>query len=142
MREHFGGTVDSIVARNIHGIASSLGGTQRLRSYPGGRFYAGHSVFWGGEIRWNLSDVSNPFDLYFARSVHTGFQLAFFAEQGSVGDDPSELFEDMRTSCGLGFRILLSGVVLRLDWATGEEGAMTQMFLGYSWGLFSVDSPG
>ncbi len=135
-------SIDSIVARNSYGIASSLGGTQRLRSYPGGRFFAGHSVFWGAEMRWNLSDVTEPFNIFIAKGVRTGFQLAFFAEQGSVNDDPAKLFEDMRASYGLGFRILLSGVVLRMDWSTGDEGSVTQMFMGYSWGLFSVDNPG
>ncbi len=132
--------VDGIVAKNTHGSATSLGGTQRLRSYPGGRFSAGHSVFWGAESRWNLNDVNTPFDFYIAKGVHTGFQLAAFAEQGSVNDDPAKLFDDVKTSVGIGFRILLSGVVFRLDWATGDEGSQAQMFINYSWGLFSVDS--
>jgi hypothetical protein len=134
--------IDRVVADNEYGTASSLGGTQRLRSYPGGRFYAGHALFWGAEFRWNLNDVKEPFDFLIAKGVHTGFQLAAFAEQGAAADDPGELTDNMKSSYGVGFRTLMSGVVIRLDWATGEEGAQTQLFINYSWGLFSVDSPG
>ena len=131
-----------LIASNEHGTATSLGGTQRLRSYPNYRFYAGHAFFYGAEYRWNLTDEHTPFDIFIAKGVRTGLQVAFFAEQGTVSDDPGELYHNLRTSYGTGFRVVLSGVVIRADAATGDEGSVFQLFINYPWSTFSVDSPG
>jgi outer membrane protein assembly factor BamA len=130
------------IAANEHGTATSLGGTQHLRAFPNGRFYAGHALFYGAEYRWNLTDERTPFDIFIARGVRTGLQLAFFAEKGGVADDPAELSKHLRSSYGMGFRVVLSGVILRADYATGEEGNVFQLFINYPWGMFSVDNPG
>jgi hypothetical protein len=130
------------IAANRHGNATSLGGTQRLRSFDNGRFYAGHALSYGIEYRWNLTDEYRPFDIYIARGVRTGIQLAFFAERGSVADRVSELGTKQRTSYGAGFRLILSGVVLRGDYAFGDEGQQFQFFIGYPWSTFSIDNPG
>jgi len=39
------------LANNRYGTATSLGGTQRLRSYDNGRFYAGQALSYGAEYR-------------------------------------------------------------------------------------------
>ena len=52
---------------NLYGTATPLGGTQRLRSYDNGRFYAGQALFYGVEYRWNLTDERTPFDIYLAK---------------------------------------------------------------------------
>ncbi len=134
--------LNQIIATNEHGMATTLGGTQRLRSYPNYRFYAGHALFYGAEYRWNLTDERTPFDIYMARGIRTGLQVAFFAEQGTVNDDPGQLLHNLRTSYGAGFRLVLSGVVIRADVATGDEGGIFQLFINYPWSTFSVDSPG
>ena len=64
--------LNQIIASNEHGMATTLGGTQRLRSYPNYRFYAGHALFYGAEYRWNLTDERTPFDIYVARGIRTG----------------------------------------------------------------------
>ena len=133
--------IDERIAFNEHGDASSLGGTQRLRSYDNGRFHAGHAVTWGAEYRWNLTDERTPFDIFIAKGIRTGLQLAFFAEQGTVYDQESQRWEHLKASYGLGFRIVLSGIVIRADAAQGSEGGNFILFITYPWSMFSVDHP-
>jgi hypothetical protein len=127
--------ISSTVAANTYGTVSSLGGTSRLRSYPEGRYTGSHSQFYGTELRWNLTDEYTPFNLYFAKDIRTGFQVALFYEIGSVADIRSELNKIMRSSYGLGFRIVTaSGFVLRADLvALGREGNEMTMIFGYPW---------
>ncbi|MDH4224986.1 MAG: hypothetical protein OEW12_05025 [Deltaproteobacteria bacterium] len=132
--------LNEIIAGNTYGNATPLGGTQRLRSYPNGRWRAGHAVFYGGEFRWNLTDEYTPFDWLVAKGVRTGLQVAFFAEQGNVADHPGDLWGHMKESYGTGFRLVLSGVIIRADWATGNEGSQFQLFIDYPWRLYSVDN--
>lgn len=133
--------IDAIIAQNRFGTASALGGTQRLRSYDNGRFYAGNALFYGIEYRWNLTNEFTPFDLFFAKGVRTGIQLAAFAEQGAVTDDLGRIWKNRRTSYGIGARLILSGVVIRADLADGDEGRQFQFFITYPWSMFSVDNP-
>ena len=130
------------LADNIYGTASALGGTQRLRSYDNGRFYAGQALFYGAEYRWNLTDERTPFDIYVAKGIRTGIQLAAFWERGMVADEFSQLFKNGRESYGIGARLVLSGVIIRFDLAHGHEGMQSQLFITYPWSMFSVDNPG
>ncbi|MBI5451790.1 MAG: hypothetical protein HY940_10595 [Gammaproteobacteria bacterium] len=130
-----------IQAKNQHGTASSLGGTQRLRSFDNGRYYAGQALSYGVEYRWNLTDERTPFDIYVAKGVRTGIQLAAFWEQGMVADHFRDLFKGGHSSYGIGARLVLSGVIIRLDLAHGNEGMQSQLFITYPWSMFSVDSP-
>lgn len=132
--------VSQLLAQNRYGTATSLGGTQRLRSFSNYRFYAGSALFYGMEYRWNLTDEHRPFDFYVAKGVRTGLQLAFFAEKGTVAEHTSDLFENMKTSYGVGFRLVLTGIVIRADFATGTEGSEFILFINYPWSMFSVDS--
>ena len=129
-------------ANNRFGTASPLGGTQRLRSYDNGRFYAGQVLFYGVEYRWNLTDERTPFNIYVAKGIRTGIQLAAFWERGMVADRLSDLFNDGRDSYGVGARLVLSGVIIRFDLARGSEGTQSQIFITYPWSMFSVDNPG
>ncbi len=131
-----------IQANNRYGTASPLGGTQRLRAYDNGRFYAGQALFYGVEYRWNLTDEHTPFDIFIAKGIRTGIQLAAFWERGMVADHFADLLQDGRSSYGIGARVVLSGVIIRFDLAHGEEGAQTQLFITYPWSMFSVDNPG
>ena len=134
--------LQGLIATNKYGRATSLGGTQRLRSFDNGRFYAGQAIFYGMEYRMNLSHEHTPFNYYFAKGVRTGMQLSFFYEQGAVADTSGDLLKDRRTSYGTGFRLLLSGVVIRADVAHGSEGSKFILFVNYPWSMFSVDNPG
>lgn len=130
------------IADNRYGTATPLGGTQRLRSFDNYRFYASRVLFYGVEYRWNLTDERTPFDIFIAKGIRTGIQLAAFWERGMVTDDASELFKDGLNSYGIGARLILSGVIIRLDYANGSEGATSQLFITYPWSMFSVDNPG
>jgi len=134
--------LNDTIAHNRYGTASSIGGTQRLRSYDIGRFYAGHAMSYGIEYRWNLTDEYEPFNWYIAKGIRTGIQLAFFGERGGVADELDDLWRKQRTSYGLGLRVILSGVVLRGDYAWGNEGSQFLFFITYPWSMFSVDNPG
>jgi hypothetical protein len=130
------------LANNQYGTASALGGTQRLRSYDNGRFYAGQALFYGVEYRWNLTDERTPFNIFVAQGIRTGIQLAAFWERGMVADEFGQLFKNGRESHGIGARVVLSGVIIRFDLAQGREGVQSQLFITYPWSMFSVDNPG
>ena len=134
--------INERIAQNKYGTATSLGGTQRLRSFDGSRFYAGHTISYGMEYRLNLTDERTPFNIIIAKGIRTGIQLAFFAEQGTVFDSWSDQWKNMKTSYGTGLRIVLSGVIIRADASYGNEGSSFLIFINYPWSMFSVDSPG
>lgn len=126
--------VQNTLAHNRYGTASALGGTDRLRSYPDGRFSGGHMAFAGIEFRSNFVQEATPFDYFIWKDVRTSLQLALFAEVGTVAETSSELWNDTRYSYGIGARLLsASGSVYRADWATGEEGAEITIFFFYPW---------
>lgn len=130
------------LANNQYGTATSLGGTQRLRSFDNGRFYAGQALSYGVEYRWNLTDERTPFDIFIAKGIRTGIQLAAFWERGMVADEFNKLFKNGRESYGIGARVVLSGVIIRFDLARGNEGAQSQLWITYPWSMFSLDNPG
>lgn len=134
--------INNMIANNRYGTASPLGGTQRLRSFDNYRFYASQALSYGVEYRWNLTDERTPFNIYIAKGIRTGLQLAAFWERGMVSENTGDLLSDGRDSYGVGFRLILSGVVIRFDYARGDEGAQTQIFITYPWSMFSVDNPG
>ena len=129
--------IDNIIAANTYGTVNAFGGTSRLRSYPQDRYKGAHSVFYGTEFRWNLTEKARPFDIFIAKDIRTVLQVAFFYETGSVADKREDLGDIMRSSYGVGFRMVTaSGVVLRADVAAGNEGFETTIILGYPWESF------
>ncbi len=128
--------INNTVADNTYGTATSLGGFNRLRSYPNMRYKGAHTVFYGTELRWNLTDESTPYDLFVMRDVRTSWQIAFFYEAGTTADLRSKLGDLWRSSGGLGLRMVTaSGVVFRADVAVGREGLAPSIFIGYPWEL-------
>jgi len=126
--------IDSIIAANTYGTATSLGGLNRLRSYPEGRYKGAHTEFLGTELRWNLTDEYRPFNIGIMKDVRTAFQIALFYEIGTVADQRSELWNITRSSYGVGFRMVTaSGLVYRIDLASGNEGFQTSIFFQYPW---------
>ena len=126
--------VDVFTNYRNNGTANPLGGKERLRSFPQGRFRGGHSAFAGAEYRWNFKQGVAPFDYLFWKDVRTGLQLAFFGEVGSVSETAAELWNESRTSYGVGLRLVAaSGAVYRADIANGREGAELTLFFYYPW---------
>jgi hypothetical protein len=128
--------VATLAAQNARGMATSLGGLRRLRSYSEGRYKGAHAEFFGTELRWNLTDEFRPFDIYVMKDIRTAAQLAFFYEAGSVADSRGELWRIVRQSYGAGARIITaSGLVYRFDLAHGDEGLQPSVFFQYPWEL-------
>lgn len=126
--------LDDTIAANRYGTASGLGGVSRLRSFPQGRFKGARTRFFGTEFRWNLTDESVPFNLYLIKDVRTSMQIAFFKEKATIAESAQELGDSWRNSTGMGFRMITaSGMVFRIDAATGEEGANINVFFDYPW---------
>ncbi|PCI27449.1 MAG: hypothetical protein COB67_08470 [SAR324 cluster bacterium] len=127
---------DQIIAQNTYGSASTLGGNSRLRSFINTRFHGAHTRFYGTEFRWNLTDEKERFNIFFMEDLRTAIQIAFFYEYGSVADKEEDLFKETRHSTGIGIRAVMgSGLVYRLDYSVGEEGAETILFFGYPWDI-------
>ena len=128
--------VTNEVANNTYGTASSLGGFSRLRSYSSSRFKGAHTIFYGTEIRWNLTDESTPYDIFIMKDVRTAWQIALYYELGSTADLRSQVGDTWRSSTGIGLRMITaSGVVFRADVATGNDGVSPSIFIGYPWEL-------
>ncbi|MDH5516378.1 MAG: hypothetical protein OEY36_00990 [Gammaproteobacteria bacterium] len=126
--------VNTLIDARRYGTADTLGGIDRLRSYPQQRFQGSHAGFIGAEYRWNLTAESVPFNYFFWKDTRTARQIAFFAEAGSVTDQASELWQDQRFTYGVGFRLLTSsGNIYRADIAAGDEGIEAAVFLLYPW---------
>ena len=126
--------IDNTIANNIYGTATALGGFSRLRSYSQGRYKGAHTLFYGTEVRWNLTDERTPFDIFVMKDVRTSVQISVFYETGSTSDVRSELGDIMRDSYGFGLRVVTaSGIVFRGDFAFGREGFEPEIFIGYPW---------
>jgi hypothetical protein len=126
--------IDDKLAENGKGTANSIGGNQRMRSYPGGRFKAAHTRVVGSEFRWNFLEGARPFDFGIWKDVAATYQLAAFYEVGSAEENESDLWSETRDSYGVGFRMVSqSGSVYRADIAQGEEGSEFTMFFDYPW---------
>ncbi len=128
--------LDNMAKNNQYGTATSLGGFSRLRSYPQGRFKGAHTLFYGTEIRWNLTDERTPFNIFIMKDVRTSVQVSLFYETGATSDTRSDITErkNMRDSYGFGLRVVTaSGVVFRGDIGFGKEGVCPEIFIGYPW---------
>lgn len=126
--------VDAFINMRTNGTSASLGGKDRLRSYPQGRFNGGHSAFVGVEYRLNFKQEVKPFDYLFWKDVRTGLQVAFFGEVGSVSEKSGDLWKQYRSSYGVGLRLVAaSGAVYRADLAKGVEGSEFTMMFAYPW---------
>lgn len=131
-------TIDNLIAENTYGTATTLGGFNRLRGLPQGRYKGAHTLFFGTEFRWNLTEERTPFDIFVWKDIRTAFQLAFFYETGVTSDRREDLTDrgKYRDVVGAGFRIIgASGVVFRGDIAYSREGPGVAIFIGYPWEL-------
>ena len=123
---------------NKNGSSKSLGGADRLRSYPLSRYQAAHTLFYGTELRWNFSTENTKLDYWLLQDVQQALQAVFLWEQGSVAEEVGEIGETIRSSYGTGIRLVTkSGSVYKFEVASGNEGAEMILFFEYPWiGLF------
>lgn len=126
--------IDTYVTQRTYGSADSLGGDEKLRAYPMGRFQGAHSAYLATEFRWNFATDVVPFDFWIWKDIATGFQLAAFHEVGTVAESKADLWKESRPSTGLGFRMVsASGFVYRADFAVGDEGMQNTIMFNYPW---------
>ncbi len=119
---------------NLNGTARSLGGPNRLRSYPEERYQGAHSLSYGTEFRWNLKTGQDLLNWYFLSDIQEALQVALFYEQGSVAESVADLGSIWRKSFGVGGRLVTgSGNVYRLDLASGDEGTELTVLFQYPW---------
>jgi hypothetical protein len=124
--------VKNFNAEGNNSNATSLGGPNRLRSYPISRFYDTYSLFAGLEYRTYYLESSTPFNFLFEKGVFKAVQSAIFYEIGQVSPTNNDaLYSDFKYSTGVGLRLVFSSVVLRADYATGKEGQEATIFIGY-----------
>ena len=111
--------------------ATTLGGPNRLRSYPISRFYDKYSFFAGLEYRMYFLERMIPFNFILEKGFFEAMQLATFYEIGQVAPSHADLYHGFKYSAGVGLRFVFSSVVLRADYATGAEGDEFTVFIGY-----------
>jgi outer membrane protein assembly factor BamA len=103
---------------------STLGGFDRLRGYPSGRFNDKAAVYYAAELR--LTPQTRPLrNLAFLNYFEIDWwQVVPFVELGRVGPKyNSELFfEDLKWSAGIGLRVMAFRTPVRLDIARSAEG--------------------
>ena len=109
--------------------ATTLGGSSRLRSYPVSRFWDTHSAYFSVEYRWYFAENALDIDWVIERGLFKAMQFAIFWDSGSVSPDGN--FKKFKDSFGVGYRIVLGGVILRADYATGAEGEQFTAFFGH-----------
>ncbi len=104
---------------------SSLGGYDRMRAYPSGRFVDKSAVYYSAELR--LIPQTQPLrDFPFLNYFEIDWwQIVPFIEAGRVGDEyNSDLFiKDLKFDAGIGLRFMTFRSVVRLDIAVSDEGA-------------------
>ena len=104
---------------------STLGGFDRLRAYPSGRFHDKAAVYYAAELR--LIPGTQPLrDIALLEYFEIDWwQIVPFVEVGRVASEyDSELFfEDLKWSAGVGLRLMAFRTPVRLDFAVSEEGA-------------------
>ncbi len=108
-----------------------LGGLFRLRAYDASRFSDQSALHYTAEYR--VIPRVNPLDsIPLLREIGADWtQFVVFAEAGRVNDgfDLGDLHSDMKTDVGVGVRLYVHGVVIRVDAAVGDEGAGLQVMV-------------
>ena len=103
---------------------SELGGYDRMRGYPSGRFRDKSAVYYAAE--WRLTPQFQkmrdwPVIRYFKVDW---FQVVPFVEAGRVSESYDlDLFtKDLKYDAGIGLRVMAFRTVFRLDFAVSDEG--------------------
>lgn len=112
-----------------------LGGTERMRGYPEGRFNDCSAVYYAAEYRhipdWN--PLENVGWLNRRNAQVQWLQYVAGLEIGRVAEefDLSELHSSMKVCGILGLRAMVNTLVVRADLGMTEEGAVVQMTIDH-----------
>ncbi len=108
-------------------LGARLGGLMRLRGYRGSRFYDRSSWVYSAEYR--LIPQWQPLAGILGKLGYRvpWWQLTFFADSGRVAPDFNlkEFHRNMKTTAGIGLRILAEGLLIRIDFAQSDEESAT-----------------
>lgn len=110
---------------------ATLGGLDRMRGYPEGRFNDRSAVYYGAEYRhipeWNPLRDCGWLNRRNARVQW--LQYVAGLELGRVADefDPAEMHSDMKLGGLLGLRAMVNTLVVRADVGISDEGGAVQM---------------
>ena len=112
---------------------ATLGGPNRLRAFPRGRFSDKAAIYYAAELR--LVPRFNPFGMIPYVRDHfyiPWWQVVPFIEIGQVAPhwSVSELHRDLKVSGGVGIRFFVGKTTVRLDIAGGEDGVRVQAAIG------------
>lgn len=126
--------INKYLSERKYGTTRTLGGKDLLRAYPMDRYSGAHMNYYSAELRWNFSTGFKPFNFWIWKDIATSLQLAAFHETGSIAEVKEDLWEERRSSNGIGFRMVsASGIVYRADVAIGSEGSETTIMFQYPW---------
>ena len=102
---------------------AALGGVERLRGYPRGRFNDKAAIYYAAELR--LIPNWDPFrDWPLIRNwPWRWWQVVGFVEAGRVAPswNLGDLHDDLKWSAGIGIRAMIGAGIIRVDFATSDE---------------------
>ncbi|WP_298772012.1 BamA/TamA family outer membrane protein [uncultured Shewanella sp.] len=109
----------------------SLGGWDRFRGYNANRFEDKAAIDY--QVEYRVIPQWNPFPhIPLINRLKIPFwQWAVFAELGRVAPkwEIETLHSHMRWNAGVGMRAFVNGMLVRMDFATSEEGGQVQMIV-------------
>ncbi len=111
---------------------ATLGGVDRMRAYPSARFNDQAAIYYALEYR--VIPDWNPFASgVFAKAEIEWIQGVLFTEVGRVAEKWTlkELHSDMKWDVGVGVRLWVKNLVVRMDTAFCEEGMGIQLMAGH-----------
>ena len=115
-------------------LGARLGGLNRLRGYRSSRFYDRSAWLYRAEYR--LIPKWQPLTPLFAKIGYRvpWWQFSVFADTGRVAPsfDLNEFHKDMKTSAGVGLRILAEGLLVRIDFGRSQEESTTIIMIDQS----------
>ena len=127
---------DTIVFRHSapSNMGATLGGSQRLRSYPVGRFSDKAAIYYSGEFR--ITPAAMPFkDWPLLRNMPIRWwQWVALVEAGRVAPqwNIGTLHDDMNWNYGVSLRSMIGSQVMRLELVTGDEATQLWFLVGQS----------
>ncbi|MHC4518120.1 MAG: BamA/TamA family outer membrane protein [Planctomycetota bacterium] len=111
---------------------ATLGGVDRMRAYPPARFNDQAAIYYALEYR--VIPDWNPFASgIFEKAEIEWVQGVLFAEVGRVAGKWTlkELHSDMKWDVGVGVRLWVKNLIVRMDTAFSEEGTGVQFMAGH-----------
>ena len=117
--------VQEVTHRPPPNYGSELGGFDRMRAYPSGRFRDKSAVYYAAELRL-IPEYQPLHDLPIIKYFEIDWwQIVPFIEAGRVAPeyDSDLFFKDLKFDAGIGLRMMAFRAVVRLDWAVSDEGS-------------------